>query len=65
MWVQPVDTGTAETDQGLVDRTILSEKPFRVEYSLPDRGHSLEPIITEMRKWGEQHLTAPDDDRPV
>jgi DNA-binding HxlR family transcriptional regulator len=49
-------------EHGLVDREIVSEKPFRVEYSLTQRGHSLEPIITAMREWGEKHLTEPADD---
>jgi DNA-binding HxlR family transcriptional regulator len=46
---------------GLVEREIVSEKPFRVEYSLTERGHSLEPIIVAMRDWGEEHLAAPAD----
>ncbi len=42
----------------LVDRTVVSEKPFRVEYSLTERGRSLESVIEEMRAWGQEHLTA-------
>jgi len=41
---------------GLVDREIVSEKPFRVEYSLTDLGTSLESVIVEMRDWGLEHL---------
>ena len=48
-------------EHGFVERTFLSEKPFRVEYSLTDRGRSLEPVIVAMRDWGNEHLTAPDD----
>lgn len=48
-------------EQGFVDRTVLSDKPFRVEYSLTARGRSLEPVIVAMRDWGNEHLTAPDD----
>jgi DNA-binding HxlR family transcriptional regulator len=48
-------------EHGLVDREIVSEKPFRVEYSLTDRGHSLEPVIVAMREWGQEHLAAPAD----
>ncbi|MFC7157270.1 winged helix-turn-helix transcriptional regulator [Halomarina halobia] len=43
-------------DKRLVDRAIVSEKPFRVEYSLTDHGESLRPIITEMRDWGQEYL---------
>jgi DNA-binding HxlR family transcriptional regulator len=42
---------------GIVDREIVSEKPFRVRYSLTERGRSLEPVIREMETWGTEHLT--------
>lgn len=48
-------------EHGLVNRAIVSEKPFRVEYSLTERGRSLEPVITEMHRWGSDHLTAPEE----
>ena len=44
-------------ENGLVDREIISEKPFRVQYSLTDHGESLETVIYAMRDWGRQHLT--------
>jgi DNA-binding HxlR family transcriptional regulator len=49
-------------EHGLVDREIVSEKPFRVEYSLTGRGRSLEPVIGAMREWGEEQLAAPSDE---
>ena len=50
----------------LVDRTIVSEKPVRVEYSLTARGASLEPVITAMAEWGQEHLVpAEDQERSV
>jgi DNA-binding HxlR family transcriptional regulator len=48
-------------EHGLVNREIVSEKPFRVEYSLTPRGKSLEPLILEMKSWGEDHLAAPEN----
>ncbi|MFB6299864.1 MAG: winged helix-turn-helix transcriptional regulator [Halobacteriales archaeon] len=48
-------------EKTLVDRTIVSEKPFRVQYSLTERGKSLEPVITAMAQWGEEHLTEAED----
>lgn len=48
-------------EYGLVTREVISEKPFRVEYSLTDRGKTLEPIIMAMRDWGEQYLVAPEE----
>lgn len=43
-------------DNGLVNRAIVSEKPFRVEYSLTEQGASLEPVIEAMDEWGEGYL---------
>lgn len=40
---------------GLVDRTLLSDRPVRVEYSLTDRGRSLEPLLQELLQWGTAH----------
>lgn len=48
-------------EKTLIDREIVSEKPFRVEYSLTPRGESLESVILEMRDWGQTHLVATDD----
>ncbi|WP_254538875.1 winged helix-turn-helix transcriptional regulator [Halomarina litorea] len=44
----------------LVDRAIVSERPFRVEYTLSDQGKSLRPIIAAMGNWGMQHLSPPE-----
>ena len=43
-------------DDGLVNREIVNEKPFRVEYSLTEQGNSLEPVIDAMDAWGERCL---------
>lgn len=43
-------------DRRLIDRTIVNEKPVRVEYSLTDTGASLEPLLDEMERWGNEHL---------
>jgi DNA-binding HxlR family transcriptional regulator len=48
-------------EKQLVDRTIVSEKPFRVEYSLTERGESLEDVIVAMRDWGQAHLVPAAD----
>jgi len=48
-------------EKTLIDRTIVSEKPFRVEYSLTERGASLQPVIEAMAEWGEEHLEPPED----
>lgn len=43
-------------ENGLVNRAIVSEKPFRVEYSLTQQGASLEPVIEAMGEWGAEYL---------
>lgn len=45
----------------LVERDIVSEKPFRVEYSLTERGEDLRPVIDAMAEWGEKHLVPAGD----
>ncbi|PSP94139.1 transcriptional regulator [Halobacteriales archaeon QS_4_62_28] len=49
-------------ENGLVNREVISEQPFRVQYSLTERGASLESVIDAMREWGQSHLTEPADD---
>jgi len=43
-------------ERGLIERMIISEKPFRVEYSLTGAGEELEPLIEEMTSWGREHV---------
>lgn len=40
----------------LVRRRQYNEIPPRVEYSLTEKGFSLQPIFLEMAKWGEKYL---------
>lgn len=46
----------AMESDGLVHREVYAEVPPRVEYTLTDRGRSLEPVIDAMRVWGEAHM---------
>jgi DNA-binding HxlR family transcriptional regulator len=46
----------------LVDREIVSEKPFRVAYSLTERGEDLEDVIEAMAEWGRTHLVPADEE---
>ena len=41
--------------KGLVHREVYAEVPPRVEYSLTETGHSLNPILEVMRIWGEAY----------
>lgn len=48
-------------EKQLVAREIVSEQPFRVNYSLTDRGEALEPVILAMQDWGQEHLQQPEE----
>jgi DNA-binding HxlR family transcriptional regulator len=49
-------------ERGIVTRTVVSEKPFRVQYGLTPRGEDLAPVIDSMGEWGSEHLV-PDEGR--
>ncbi len=44
-------------DDGILDRVVYAEVPPKVEYNITDMGMSLNPIISEMSKWGLQFVT--------
>lgn len=44
---------------GLILRTVYAEVPPRVEYSITEKGRSLEQILDLMCAWGEKNM----DDR--
>lgn len=46
---------------GLVLRTVYTQVPPKVEYSLTDVGSSLEPLLAQLRAWGEWYR---DQSRP-
>ena len=43
-------------DNGLIMRTVYSEIPPKVEYSLTETGISLNPVIESMKNWGKEYL---------
>ncbi|MCI4357560.1 MAG: helix-turn-helix transcriptional regulator [Thermoplasmata archaeon] len=44
---------------GVVQRTVVSTRPFSVVYSLTEMGIALGPAARELRVWGERWLSAP------
>lgn len=47
-------------DHGVVERTVIDDKPVRVEYSLTQLGKQLELTLTGMEQWGERYLEQSD-----
>ena len=43
-------------EKGVVRREVISEKPFRVKYSLTERGEDLDDTINSMVEWGRDNL---------
>jgi len=50
-----------ERDQ-LIHRQVFAEVPPRVEYSLTPIGRTLQPLLLQMRDWGNDHLLRNADD---
>jgi DNA-binding HxlR family transcriptional regulator len=42
--------------RGIVERTVRPGPPLRVEYSLSQMGHELEPALSELQRWAERWL---------
>src|SRR5512142_2523294 len=42
--------------RGIVERTVLSGPPLRVEYSLSQMGRELEPALGELERWAKRWL---------
>ncbi|WP_240231903.1 winged helix-turn-helix transcriptional regulator [Devosia lacusdianchii] len=44
---------------GLILRVVYPEVPPKVEYSLTERGRSLEPVLVALKTWGVENLERP------
>jgi DNA-binding HxlR family transcriptional regulator len=42
--------------RGIVERRVISGPPLRVEYSLSEMGHELEPALAELQRWANRWL---------
>lgn len=49
---------------GMVARRVYAEVPPRVEYSLTERGRSLEPVLALLFSWGEEHVLGQSNSAP-
>lgn len=41
---------------GLIRRHVYSEVPPKVEYSLTDLGKSFDPVLEQLKLWGENYI---------
>ena len=42
--------------RGMVERTVISGPPLRVEYELSQMGRELEPALAEIQRWATRWL---------
>lgn len=42
----------------LITRKVYAEVPPKVEYTITESGKLLKPVVAEIKKWGNQHLSA-------
>jgi len=50
------ETLDALGEAGLVERTVVSESPLRVEYELTEAGADIEDVFEALAGWGDEHL---------
>ncbi len=48
-------------EDGIVHREVYQQVPPKVEYSLTEFGRTLEPIILQMKQWGETYRSRMND----
>ena len=48
-------------DDGIVHRKVYQQVPPKVEYSLTERGESLNPILHQLCLWGETNIAERKD----
>ncbi|MEI6728574.1 MAG: helix-turn-helix domain-containing protein [bacterium] len=41
--------------EGLIERKVYPVVPPKVEYSVTEYGHTLEPVLDALAAWGEKH----------
>ena len=47
-------------EEELIARKVYAEVPPKVEYSLTEKGRSLEPVIRALKNWGAARLRGPE-----
>jgi DNA-binding HxlR family transcriptional regulator len=47
--------------QGVVKREVIPETPVIIEYSLTEKGHSMEPILRTIENWSQLWIKVESD----
>ncbi len=42
--------------EGIVRRDVYPDTPVRIEYSLTEKGYSLEPLMKNIEKWSQEWI---------
>jgi DNA-binding HxlR family transcriptional regulator len=42
--------------QGIIERTVIPDTPVIIEYSLTEKGQSLEPVLNEVENWSRRWI---------
>jgi DNA-binding HxlR family transcriptional regulator len=42
---------------GIVKRDVFPETPVRIEYSLSEKGHALQPVLKSIEKWSHDWVS--------
>lgn len=43
-------------EEGIIKRTVYPETPVRIEYSLTEKGYSLEPLMKGIEEWSQEWI---------
>ncbi|UTE73840.1 helix-turn-helix transcriptional regulator [Rossellomorea marisflavi] len=43
-------------EEGIIKRTVYPETPVRIEYSLTEKGYSLEPLMKGIEEWSQDWI---------
>ena len=42
--------------KGIIKRKVIPETPVIIEYSLTEKGYSLEPVLNEIERWSQSWI---------
>ncbi|QST01335.1 helix-turn-helix transcriptional regulator [Pontibacillus sp. ALD_SL1] len=49
--------------EDIIHREVYAETPVRIEYSLTDKGHSLKPLMKDIKAWADEWIDNPTHKR--